>query len=291
MLRVVAPMDQSDRTVAVVTGATSGIGRWIALGLARAGHHVVLACRDPVRGRATADWIAQEAPGASTETAVADLSLLRDARRLGEEIVAAHPRVQVLVNNAGVFSARRTVTAEGREAVLAVNHLAPYVLADALDGALRAGAPSRVVNVGSSTSDQARVDPDDLELRRGWAMKGAYASSKLALMMATFARAERLRGTGVVANVVHPGLVATGLIREGGVIGLAWRIIARFALTEQQGADTPLHVALSPDWAEVTGAYAKRRAPAPPNPLALDSALVARVDAATRALVEQTLRP
>lgn len=284
-------MEQAERKVALVTGATSGIGRWIALGLARAGHHVVLGCRDPGRGRDSADWIAREAPGASTEVAVADLSLLRDARRLGQDVAERYPTLHVLVNNAGVFLAKRAVTAEGREAVLAVNHLAPTVLTDALEGALRAGAPSRIVNVGSSTSDRARIDPDDLELRRGWAMKRAYASSKLALMMATFARAERLQGSGVVANVVHPGMVATNLVREGGVIGLAWRIIARFALTEQQGAETPLHVALSPDWADRTGAYAKDRAPAAPNPLALDTALVARVDAATRALVEETLRP
>lgn len=276
-----------DRPVAVVTGATGGIGRWIALGLARAGHHVVLACRDADRGGATQRWIAEQAPDAGTELRQVDLSLLRDTRRVGLEIAQAHPRVCVLVNNAGLFTARRTTTVEGRELVLAVNHLAPFVLTDALEPALRAAAPSRIVNVGSSTSDRAQVDPGDLELGRRWGMTRSYAASKLALMMSTFARAERLRGTGVVANVVHPGLVATGLIREGGVIGLAWRVIARFARTEEQGADTPLHTALAPEWAALTGAYVKDRAAVRPNPRALDPALVAAVDEATRRLARQ----
>ncbi|MEW6438511.1 MAG: SDR family NAD(P)-dependent oxidoreductase [Pseudomonadota bacterium] len=277
------------RPVGVVTGASSGIGRWIALGLARAGYHVVLICRDSERGSAVARWIASDVPDSSTELLLADLSSLHETQRLGLEIASAHPRIGVLVNNAGMFTAKRQITAEGIDAVLAVNHLAPLVLADVLEGALLAGAPSRIVNVGSSTSDHAAIDPDDLECRRRWSMTRAYASSKLAMMMATFARAERLRGSGVVANVVHPGLVATSLIRERGPIGLAWRLMSPFARTEEQGAATPLHVALSPDWATITGAYAKDRAVARPNRRALDPALVARVELATRALTARTL--
>ncbi|HEY0144726.1 MAG TPA: SDR family NAD(P)-dependent oxidoreductase [Methylovirgula sp.] len=273
----------------VVTGASGGIGRWIALGLARAGCHVVLICRDSERGNAVAAWIASQVSGSSTEVLLADLSSLREAHRLGLEITAVHPRVNVLVNNAGMFAARRQVTAEGHDAVLAVNHLAPFVLTDALEGSLRAGAPSRIVNVGSSTSDRAKIDPEDLELTRHWGMVRAYSQSKLAMMMATFARAEHLRGSGVVANVVHPGAVASGLIKERGPIGAAWRRMAPFLRTEEQGADTPLHVALAPDWAGITGAYAKDRAAVRPNLRALDAGLVKKVDSVTRVLVEGTI--
>ncbi len=283
-------MSQMGRPVSVVTGASSGIGRWIGLGLARAGHHVVLICRDPARGAALARWIASQVPASSTELALVDLSSLRETHRLGLEIAEAHPRISVLVNNAGMFAARRQVTAEGHEAVLAVNHLAPFVLIDALEGALRAGAPSRIVNVGSSTSDRAKIDPENLELTRHWGMVRAYSQSKLAMMMTTFARAEHLRGRGVVANVVHPGAVASGLIKERGPIGLAWRLMAPFQRTEEQGADTPLHAALAPDWAGITGAYVKDRIAVRPNPRALDSVLVGKVDSATRALVEATIR-
>ncbi|MBV9653141.1 MAG: SDR family NAD(P)-dependent oxidoreductase [Acetobacteraceae bacterium] len=280
-------MSETEKRVAVVTGATGGIGRWIARGLAEAGLHVVLIGRNADRAESAAQWIAQGAPGASTETRLADLSSLRATRTVGSAIATSHPRIAVLVNNAGMFSARRQVTAEGREAVLAVNHLTPYVLTDALDDALRAGAPSRIVNVGSSKSDRARIDPNNLELTRGWGLSRAYGQSKLALMMSTFARAERLRGSGVVANVVHPGLVATGLVREGGVIGAAWRIMKLYARTEEQGAATPLHVALSPDWATVTGAYVKDRVAVAPNPRALDSALASAVESSTRGLLAQ----
>lgn len=282
-------MVQSNQPIAVVTGATSGIGRWIALGLARAGHHVALICRDAARGKAARDWIARQAPGASIELRLADLSLLVETHRVGLEIAAAHKRISVLVNNAGVFAARRQVTAEGHELVLAVNHLAPFVLTDTLEGALLAGTCSRIVNVGSSTSDRAQIDPSDLELTRHWGMVRAYSGSKLTMMMATFARAQRLRGSGVVANVVHPGTVATGLVREHGAIGIAWRLMAPFLLTEEQGANTPLRVALAPEWATVTGTYVKNSAPARPNVRAKDPVLVRQVEAATQSLVQRTL--
>jgi retinol dehydrogenase 12 len=283
-------LNQTGRRVSVVTGASGGIGRWIGLGLARAGHHVVLICRDSERGHAAVRWIASHVPTFSAELLLADLTSLRETRRVGLEIAAEHPRLGVLVNNAGMFAARRQVTEEGHEAVLAVNHLAPFVLTDALEGVLQAGAPSRIINVGSSTSDRAKIDPEDLELTRRWGMMRAYSRSKLAMMMSTFARAEHLRDSGVVANVVHPGAVATGLIRERGAIGAAWRLMAPFLRTEEQGADTPLHVALAPDWVNITGAYVKDRVAVRPNPAALDPALVGKVDAVTRALAEGTIR-
>jgi retinol dehydrogenase-12 len=260
--------------VAVVTGATGGIGRWIARGLARSGHYVVLVGRDRARGEAALAWIAAQVPGAGAELVLADLSSLAATRALGSEIAA----------NAGVFRARREVTAEGHEMVLAVNHLSPFVLIDTLRQALAAGAPSRVVVVGSSTSDRARIDPDNLELTHGWGMVRAYGQSKLALMMTSFARARQLADLGVTVNVVHPGTVATGLVRTKGVIGLAWRMMGPWVRTEQQGAETPLHVALAPEVAGVTGKYFKDRRVVAPNRLALDTALGLLVWRATERL-------
>lgn len=284
------------RRVAVLTGATSGIGRWIALGLVRADFHLVMICRDRSRGEALVRWLTQSTSAtASTELAIADLSSLTDTRRVGERIAAAHPAISLLINNAGMFSAHRHLTAEGREAVLAVNHLSPYVLADALEGALREGTPSRIVNVGSSTSDRGRIDPHRLERPKrlsldGWNMVRAYRESKLALMMTTFVRAKRLQRSGVVANVVHPGTVATSLIRERGAIGIAWRLMAPFCLTEEQGAQTPLFAALDPLWATMTGSYVKQCAVARPNACTNDAALCDAVDAATRTLIAATIR-
>ncbi len=268
-----------------ITGATNGLGRWIALGLAKAGHDLALIARSPESGEAARRWITTQAPQAAIHTITADLSLLADVRRAAGEILALDRPVDVLVNNAGVFCARREETAEGHERVLAVNHLAPFVLTRALLPALRAvPGGARIVNVGSSTSDRARIYPDDLEGRRHWGLVHTYAQSKLALLIATRGWAERLAGSGVVANAVHPGAVASGLVRAGGVIGLAWRAMAPFLLTEEQGADTPLHVAQAPEFATITGAYVKRRRPVAPNKLALDAALAARVWAATELL-------
>ncbi|HEY4075536.1 MAG TPA: SDR family NAD(P)-dependent oxidoreductase [Rhizomicrobium sp.] len=273
--------------VAVVTGAVGGIGCWIALGLARAGYHVVMVGRDQTRGEKTQRWIERQVMSASTELAIADLSLLSAAGEAGLLIACRHPKTSILINNAGIFEATRAETAEGFERVLATNFLSPFVLTRALLPALLAGGPSRIIAIGSSTSDHARIDPENLVLGRHWTMQRAYGQSKLALMMTTFALAKRLEGTGVVANVVHPGLVATGLVRNGGIIGLAWRCLAYFALTEEQGADTPLYAALAPSLATISGAYLKDRRAVPPNPQASDPVLIERVWKATEGLVDK----
>jgi NAD(P)-dependent dehydrogenase (short-subunit alcohol dehydrogenase family) len=266
-----------DRPIAVITGATSGIGRHVALGLARAGRRLVLIVRDPARGEATKRWIVADVPGAESELVIADLSLLSDARKAGEEIAARHPRIALLVNNAGVFEAKPILTTEGFDRVLATNHLSPFVLTQTLLPSLMAGAPSRIVNVGSDSSDHAHLDPDRLVLDKRWTMVRAYGQSKLALMMTTLALAKRLEGTGVTANVLCPGLVATTLVRTGGVIGLVWRCLAAVAKTEEQGADTPLYAALAPELAKMSGVYLKNRRPVPPNRQARDPELLERV--------------
>lgn len=275
----------ADQKVAVVTGATSGIGQYIALGLARAGFCTVLVARSTARAEAAQRWIAERAVGAVTELMLADLSSLEATRSIGRAIAARHPRIDVLVNNAGLITAKREVTAEGHEVILAVNHLSPFVLTEALEPALKMAAPARVVNVGSAASDRVRIDLDDLEGQQKWRATTAYGRSKLAIMMATFDRARRLHGSGVAVNVVHPGVVATRFGEIKGPIGLAWRLGAPFMLTPEQGADTPLHVALSPQVEGVTGRYFKRRKEARPNTQALDPALVGRLRAETVRLV------
>jgi NAD(P)-dependent dehydrogenase (short-subunit alcohol dehydrogenase family) len=275
----------ADQKIAVITGATAGLGQFVALGLARAGYHTVIVARDATRGEALRQHIATQARGASTELVLADLSSLDQTRRAGEAIAAAHPRIDVLVNNAGLITPHRQVTAEGHEMILAVNHLAPFVLTSALESALRAGAPSRVVNVGSTASDRANMDVTDLELVRGWWAMRAYCRSKLALMMATFERARRLAGTGVAVNVVHPGLVATAIGGVAGPVGWGWAALRPLMITPEQGADTPLHMALSPMVEGMTGTYIKRRRPARPNRLALDTTLVRRLWFETERLI------
>ena len=247
--------------------------------------------RDRARAEAAQAWIVQQVPQASTELIVADLSLLVATRDAGERIASRHPTISVLVNNAGIFDAKPVFTMEGRERVLATNLLAPFVLTSTLLPVLRAGVPSRIINIGSSTSDRARIDPDRLVLGKNWTMVRAYGQSKLALMMTTFALAKRLEGTGVVTNIIHPGLVATGLVRTGGITGLVWRGLAPFALSEEQGADTALYAALAPEVATVSGVYLKNRRAVRPNRRALDPVLVERVWTATERLTAEPAQP
>ncbi len=272
----------------VVTGATSGIGKYVALGLARAGHRVVIVGRDSARGDAARAWIAAQCPSAITEFVTADLALLRETRSAASTIMARHAAIHVLVNNAGVFCARREETAEGHERVIATNHLSPFVLTQALLPALQAatgqGTGARIVNTGSSTADRAEIDLNDLEGRRRWGLVHAYGQSKLALTMATLAWAKRLRDTGIVANVVHPGRVDTSLVRAGGPVGWGWRVFSRFSLTPEQGADSLLYAALSAEAGNFTGAYIKRRRSVPPNRLATHDDLVEHLWRTTEAL-------
>ncbi len=278
--------------LSVVTGATSGIGRWVALGLAQAGHDLVLIGRNAETCASTRDWLTRQAPTCQVQVELADLSMLAETRAAAARITRP---VDVLVNNAGTYAARREETPEGHERVLATNHLSPFVLTQALlprlQQAAAASGGARIVNVGSSTSERARIDPDDLEGRRRWGLTHTYAQSKLALLIASNHWARVLSGTGVVSNTVHPGAVATRLVREGGVIGLAWRAMAPFLLTEAQGARTPLHVALDLEFAAVTGSYVKARQVARQNPRALDAALAARVLAATERLTGPPAAP
>jgi NAD(P)-dependent dehydrogenase (short-subunit alcohol dehydrogenase family) len=268
----------ADQKIAVITGATSGIGRWIALGVARAGYHVVMIARDAGRGTATQQWIAERARGASTEVVLADLSSLVQTRTAAAAIAERNPRIDLLVNNAGLITAHREVTSEGHERILAVNHLAPFVLTGALEWALRDAAPARVVNVGSASSDRvSSLDIDDLEGERRWQPLRAYGQSKLAIMMVTFERARRLAGTGVDVNVVHPGVVSTEIGAVPGLIGFGWSLLRPFMIKAEQGADTPLHMALASELAGTTGVYFKKRQPVRPNCLALDRALVTRL--------------
>ncbi len=267
---------------AVVTGATGGIGRHIALGLSLAGYRVALIGRSRQRLDLACHWIAAAHPGAALETEQAELSSLEQTRRAGRRLAERLGAIDLLMLNAGTFETRRVLTEEGHERVLAVNHLSPFVLVETLGPALAAASGGgHIVTVGSSSSDRATLDPDDLERARGWGMQRAYAGSKLAVMMATFEWAERLPGT---ASVVHPGLVRTAIAAKGGVVGLAWSLIGRFGLSEAEGARTPLYVAsLGAD--VPNGRYWKRCAEARPNPLADDPALRRRVWQATTRLV------
>jgi retinol dehydrogenase-12 len=242
----------------VVTGATSGIGEQTALGLAREGGRLVLVARSPERAEATLAAIQREVPGAGGEIVLADLASQAAIRRAAAEILARHPRIHLLVNNAGVVNLRRETTPDGFETTFAVNHLAYFLLTELLLPALREAAPARIVNVSSEGHRFGALDFDDLQSEREYKWMRVYGRSKAANILFTLELARRLAGSGVTANCLHPGAVSTRLGHQHGWwTPLVTALLRPFFRSPARGAETSLFLALSPEVADVSGRYFK----------------------------------
>ena len=199
--------------ICIVTGANSGIGKETALGLAQMGARVVMVCRNAEKGKAALEEIRRESGSSQVDLLIADMSSQASVRALAEQIQQKYPRLDVLVNNAGGAAPARTLSADGIEMTLATNHLGPALLTLLLLDLLKASAPSRIINVSSSEAQSpARLDMNDLQFeRRKYSSVAAYGQSKLLMNAFTFELARRLAGTGVTANCLHPGAVATNI--------------------------------------------------------------------------------
>ncbi|HWQ20411.1 MAG TPA: SDR family oxidoreductase [Methanotrichaceae archaeon] len=259
-------VDMRGRTV-LVTGSTDGIGKETALVLARMGANVLIHGRDEEKGRKVMEEIRHKSGNGQIELYIADLSSQRQVRKLAKEVLGSHDRLHVLINNAGVYMPQRRLTEDGIETTLAVNFLAPFLLTGLLQDLLKRSAPSRIINVSSVAHMSARVDLTDLQGERYYDGYNAYALSKLALILFTYSLAEKLRGTGVTVNCLHPGVINTKLLRAGFGPGGAG---------VEEGARTPVYLASSPDVENVTGKYFKDRRIAQSSPLTMDEGLQER---------------
>lgn len=246
---------------AMVTGANTGIGRQVAAALARQGGQVVMVCRSEERGRdALAEVRAAAAAtgaGGGAELLAADLASLAAVRAGAAAFLARHDRLHVLVNNAGLFSMTRQTSADGYELTFAVNQLAPFLLTRLLLPCIDAAAPARIVNVASAAHRRARMHWDTID-RAGSGYNGrvAYAQSKLANILFTRELSRRLDPARCTANAVHPGVVATEIVRTA-PLPVRW-IFRGFGLTPVQGAEGPVRLASAPELAAVTGRYFDR---------------------------------
>ena len=260
--------DMTGKTV-IVTGANSGIGLETALALARAGARVAITARHAGRGQAAMEDLRRRSGSESVELVVFDLGELASVRAGAEEILRRLERIDVLVNNAGIVLSDRRATPDGIEATFAVNHLGPFLLTQLLLERLKASAPARIVNVASTAHKGARrgLDFGDLQSERRYSAMSVYAKSKLANIYFTIELARRLAGTGVTANCLHPGTVATGYGRDGdthGVLTFGLKLIKPVILTAAQGARTSVYLASSPAVEGVSGEYfirCRRRRP------------------------------
>lgn len=249
----------------MVTGANRGIGRAIAEGLARADYRTILVCRKREDGERAMEEIASRTGNHSLEVMGADLSSLAEVRRVGDDIIARHPAIQVLVNNAAVARKQREESADGIELTLAVNHLAAFELTRRLLPALQRGAPARVVTVASAAQRRKQVVLDDLQnVRRRYGGVRVYGETKLMNVLFTKELARRTAGTGVTATCCHPGVIGTdGLVNY--FPRLLRPFVAAFTGTTERGADTPVWLATSPEVQGASGGYYIRRRLATPN--------------------------
>jgi retinol dehydrogenase 12 len=272
--------------VVVVTGASSGIGEAAALELARRGATVVAVGRDEKRLNKVAERIASISTAGAAEPLRADFASLSQVRRLAGDLLERHPRIDVLVNNAGLVAGRRSLTEDGYETTFAVNHLAPFLLTNMLLERLIASAPARVITTSSDAHRGGRIVLDDLQAERSWSSWRAYSSSKLANVLFTRSLARRLDGKGVVANCFHPGVIRTRLGRgTPAPIRLGWRVVSAFFKGADRGASTIVHLAAAPEAGEVSGAYFVDSRERRPSAQARDDELAERLWALSEELV------
>jgi len=269
--------------ICIVTGANSGIGKETALGLAQMGARVVMVCRNAEKGEAALEEICREVGSSLVDLLIADMSSQASVRALAEQIQREYPRLDVLVNNAGGAAPGHTFSADGIEMTLATNHLGAALLTLLLLDLLKASAPSRIVNVSSTEAQSpSRLDMNDLQFeRRKYSAVAAYRQSKLLMNAFTFELARRLAGTGVTANCLHPGAVATNIWNPDLLPPLIGRLIVAvvkpFLLNSKQGAAVSLYLATSPEVAQVSGEYFVKSKPAKSNPLSRDPKVMAEV--------------
>ena len=240
----------------VITGGTSGIGEVAAEALAQIGARIILVARSKSRAEATLARLRRSGPGAAHSVYFADLTRLAEMKRVVAEIAHREPPIDVLINNAGALFGTRRLTEDGLEHTFALNHMSYFVVTEGLRERLLASGAARIVNTASAAHQGATLDFDDLQSAKSFRATRVYGCSKLCNILFTRELARRLHGSGLTANCLHPGFVATRFADEsGGLISrLAW-LAKFFAISPTEGAQTIIYLASSPEVANVTGKY------------------------------------
>lgn len=267
--------------VCIITGATSGIGKATAIGLASKGAKVVIIGRDQQLGENARNEIKSKSGNPKVDLLLADLSSQGEIRKLAEDIKSRYPWLHVLINNAGIGSIKRSVTKDGIERVFAVNYLAPFLLTNLLIEKLKSSAPARLVNVAGDFHRKATIQFGDLMSENEYDGTRANNQAKLALILFTYELARRLDGTGVTANCLHPGAVATdGPLKDPNLSSFSrfmYKVVRLFFATPEKGAQTSIYLSSSPDVEKVTGKYFIRKTPVASSPESYDREIAQRL--------------
>ncbi len=249
------PTPTNEQTM-LVTGATDGIGYHTAKALAQTGARVIIVGRNPKKTASVVHEIRSATGNPNVDSLVADLSSQAQVRSLAEEFKARYSRLHVLVNNAGALFMRRELSVDGIEMTFALNHLGYFLLTILLLEPIFASRPARIINVSSAAHHSATLDMEDLQNERNYSAWKAYSRSKLANIYFSYELARRLDGRGVTVNALHPGFVATNFGKSnGGIFRPIFKLFHLAALDAEEGAKTSIHLALSPDVAEISGKY------------------------------------
>ena len=275
--------------VCLVTGCSSGIGKVTARELAKMGATVVMVCRNRVRGEEIQAEITQISRNTQVDLIVADLSDLSQVRRAASEFLQKYAQLHVLIHNAGAIHGERKVTPDGLEETFASNYLAPFLLTNLLLEVLKASAPARIINVSSSGHTSGRIDFTDLQGARRYSFMNAYTQSKLAQLYFTYELAERLKGTGVTVNALHPGLVTSNF--NSGTKGMAHvigEVVYFFSgISVEKGAQTTLYLATSAEVEKVSGKYFSDCKPISSSKLSYDVTIRRRLWNVSEELIRQ----
>src|SRR5512140_3630369 len=264
--------------ICLITGGTNGIGQNTAQVLAKMGATVVIVGRNAPKTAQVVEEIRAASGNKNVDSLLADLSSQQDVRRLADEFKSRYPHLHVLLNNAGGTFTSRQLSVDGIEMTFALNHLAYFLLTNLLLNTLKASAPARIVNVSSHTHERTRIHFDDLESRSAYNGRQVYAHSKLAIVLFTYELARRLEGTGVTANTLTPGVVATNFPKNSGrLIGLAVHLLRFALLSPEEGAQTSIYLATSPEVEGVSGKYFAKCKAVPSSPASYDTAAAQRL--------------
>lgn len=260
--------------ICLVTGSNSGIGKVTARELAAQGATVVMVCRNRAKGEAAQAEIKAATGNDAVDLLIADLSSLAEVRRVATEFQQKYSQLHVLIHNAGGVNHKRTITPDGFEATFALNYLAPFLLTELLLATLKASTPARIVNVSSAAHMGGRINFADLQGEKRYNTWMAYCQAKLALVLFTYELASQLAGTGVTVNALHPGVIASNFGQSmGSFMSVGWKLISPFISTVEQGAQTTLYLATSPDVEGISGKYFANRKEKRSSPRSHDAAI------------------
>lgn len=259
--------------VCLITGASGGLGKATALGLARLGATIVMACRDETRGEADRAEIASATGNANVKLVLLDLASQQSVREMASRFQEEYKKLDVLINNASVFKGKRTVTPDGLEAMFATNHLGHFLLTNLLLDELKASRQARVINISAPST--TKLDFEDLQGERKFSALSAFGASKMCNLLFTYELARRLAGTNVTSNALHPGLMKSNLLKEASA-PIRW-LTRLLSTTPERASESLVYLSASPDVADVSGKFFKGKKVSSSSAYSLDETVQRRL--------------